>query len=90
MEEQTEKKGANWALLILFALAAFGTLELWNHMRGGPFRPWLIDDAELARLTARELTLQEREQEIAQANALDERMMQIAKQQDSEAKRKFK
>ena len=66
---------------LLFAVLTFvgvapwfvGVLELYNHSRAGDFaRPWVVTDSELARIRAMDLMVQEREQEVAMAQKLDE------------------
>jgi hypothetical protein len=89
-DETNEPKRSYWALNILMIFALLGVVELFNHTRAGPYRAWLITDDELARLMARELTIQSVEQEMAKGEELDNKMAAIARQQDRDSTRKLK
>jgi hypothetical protein len=59
------------AILLLFA--PVGTLEVYNHLKGGDsLRPWVLTEHELARLKLKEIDLQSCEQDYARARMLDE------------------
>lgn len=68
----------------LIPFAPLGLLETFNHFRGGDeYRPWVLDENAMARLKAREMLMQNYEQEQAMA----ERMEAIARSMEPAAPR---
>ena len=86
---EKEERKPDWKPFIIFVLSILVGVEVWNHTRAGQYRAWLMTDDELARLTARELTLQAQVQDVARGEEMDERMARIAVQQEKDAKRKL-
>jgi len=68
------------AILLMFA--PIGTLEVFNHLRGGDaLRPWILTETELSRLKIKELELQGCEQDFARASMLDKQTEEIEKKE---------